>query len=538
MFSLTVPSLAWAQGESISYGDTVIGTITNEEPLHTWTFEGADGDTITITMEATNLADGGLDSYLELLDPSGTVIAENDDASNATINAAIENFPLTEDGTYTIHATRFGQESGTATGDYSLSLQLASEIEASPTDEAPPTTDSPEFNIGRIAFDEPVQGELSTQNFAELWDFDAEAGTVVSVQMIRLSDDLDTYVIIIDDQGNELISNDDGIDGTASSEIEDYELPYTGLFSIVATRYGFESGTSRGQYELTLTTGELQTTTAQPTATPQPEPTIQPTPEPLPFPDDAIALTYGQSINGLFEDPNQQDFYQFEGKAGDIVVASVKRTSGEFDPIVTLLDAAQNVLVRNYDFNGSSDARIAGYQLPADGIYLITIYAESLGEGEYLLRLFTTDAISPAAEDQNQPETGSSIQNTDRVGDNVILIFTLTWDATDDFDLVLIDPNAATLNYQTFTSPSGGVFAGDANGACERTVDTPSESAYWEVEAPPGLYGIGVGHVLNCDNNTDPVHYVVTVTLNGEIVETFEGDMIEGDFETFTYELE
>src|SRR5687767_1569615 len=85
----------------IAYGESVTGTISDTEAVHQWTFEGSAGDQITVSMEAVNPADGMLDSYLRLLDPNGEVVAENDDASNLTVNSTIEEFTLPADGAYT-----------------------------------------------------------------------------------------------------------------------------------------------------------------------------------------------------------------------------------------------------------------------------------------------------------------------------------------------------------------------------------------------------------------------------------------------------
>lgn len=562
--------MAMAQTGSLAYGETVTGQISDDESLQSWEFEGQAGEIITITMEAINLADGGLDSYLQLLDPDGSVIAENDDASNATINATISSFPLTEDGTYTIIATRFGLGVGTSVGEYELSLQLSegdSPADEHASDENTSSEEEFEFNIGQIAFDEPVRGQLNTQNFAELWDFEGQEGAIISIQMTRQSNDLDTYIILIDDQGNELASNDDGLDGTASSEITGYSLPYSGLFTIVATRYGFESGTSRGEYELvmTLETGDLISEPAEeaPITDPVEEaPIVEATPEPsIVLPDQTTPLAFDQAVTNLVESPDQVDLYEFQAVEGQIVVVSVKRLSGELDPAVLLFDVQQTLLLRNDDFNGPSDARIAGYQVPADGVYQVAVIAQSEAEGEYSLRLFTVESLSPAAEAQLTPpevpdasseadvpatteesesaatEATENVTRTQTV-DGAALVFTLTWEGEDDFDLLVLDPDTSTLDYENFTTPSGGIFGGDANGSCRDTIATPSENAYWQTDPPAGLYGIGVGYVLDCDGQSDSVRYTVTVELNGQLVETFEGELVEGDFDTYTYEVE
>lgn len=129
-----------AQESSLGYGQTVSGTISTRNPLETWTFEGDEGEAVEITMTS----DDGLDSYLQLVDPSDFVIAENDD-EGATVNSKIE-ITLPSDGTYTVIATRYGGMGGTATGSYSLRVSLINAD--SGTGSAIPST---EINTGPLS---------------------------------------------------------------------------------------------------------------------------------------------------------------------------------------------------------------------------------------------------------------------------------------------------------------------------------------------------------------------------------------------------
>jgi hypothetical protein len=112
-------------GGSISYGATVTGEITEKMFIDTYTFTGAGGDVITITMRA---GDGSpIDPYLEILGPTGTRLAANDDAQASDLgplDAQIQSYTLPFNATFTIRATRFGAETTTDTGTYSLTLTL------------------------------------------------------------------------------------------------------------------------------------------------------------------------------------------------------------------------------------------------------------------------------------------------------------------------------------------------------------------------------------------------------------------------------
>ena len=112
---LAQPSGAGRSGGSIEAGQSVSGYPPSTGPGR-WTFLGVAGSQVRI-----DLASSEFDAYLELEDPSGTVVATDDDGgfgSNASITTE-----LCHTGTYTIVADSFkGFWSGVG-GDYTLSLE-------------------------------------------------------------------------------------------------------------------------------------------------------------------------------------------------------------------------------------------------------------------------------------------------------------------------------------------------------------------------------------------------------------------------------
>lgn len=109
---------------AITYGQTASGEITTTAFVNTYTFDGKAGDVVTISMQAA--AGSSLDAYVELLGPDGSRLAANDDAPKSAglgpTDAQIAGFKLPYNGTYTIRATRFGRETTSATGAYTLTL--------------------------------------------------------------------------------------------------------------------------------------------------------------------------------------------------------------------------------------------------------------------------------------------------------------------------------------------------------------------------------------------------------------------------------
>jgi len=102
----------------IQSNSPVFGQISAEKPFDVYRFEGAAGESVTITMAATQL----LDTNLYLISPSGIEVAANDDTSPDDTNSLIGGYVLTENGPYTIIATRFGNQYGGTIGPYQLML--------------------------------------------------------------------------------------------------------------------------------------------------------------------------------------------------------------------------------------------------------------------------------------------------------------------------------------------------------------------------------------------------------------------------------
>lgn len=80
---------------------------------HLWSFAGRRGRQVTITM----IGDAGFDTYLELLDPNGRLLRENDDISGSNLSSRLRAvLPRTGDYTIAAHGYEYSE------GGYSLSL--------------------------------------------------------------------------------------------------------------------------------------------------------------------------------------------------------------------------------------------------------------------------------------------------------------------------------------------------------------------------------------------------------------------------------
>lgn len=118
ILALFIVSPVFAQGE-IAYGQMISGVIDDNAFFNAWTFyANADDD-----IEAIMTASGGLQPLLGLLDPAGDLVARSPEGtSDGSVRL---NYTIPREGTFTLVATRVGNEEGTSSGGYSLSLRLA-----------------------------------------------------------------------------------------------------------------------------------------------------------------------------------------------------------------------------------------------------------------------------------------------------------------------------------------------------------------------------------------------------------------------------
>jgi len=322
---------------AMRYGDTVFYTIDDSEPEAIYSFRAAQGDIVNIRMQQRS---GDLDPYLKLVDTSGVILQSSDDISNTTQDAAIQGFVIPADGTYFIFATRYGQQAGQSTGNFSMTLQEAansglgnSALAAQP-----------------IPLGTTIDSELTENRFARYYRFEARQNDIITVSMSRLTGNLDSYITLTNASLQELAANDDISNETQNARIDEYLIPADGTYYIIATRYLKEDGTTTGGYRLQLNSNGNAFDDLS---------------------DDVRRIRYGTSLTGTIDELNPSVRYAFWGEAGDDIRVSMERSSGDLDAYLNLLNADGAVIRSDDDSGIDKNARIDRYTLPTTGIYII-----------------------------------------------------------------------------------------------------------------------------------------------------------------------
>lgn len=227
--------------QTILFNETLQGTLDDAQYQRFYQFTGARNQIITITMERGAQA-GLLDAYLVLTNAGFQPLQEDDDSGSGR-NARIARYRLPADGLYYIIATRFEGEAGTTTGDYQLSLQS----EGFAFEGVPET-------IPRLEYGGSLQDAVTGDDTEALYVFWGSAGDDVRVTMDRMGGNLNPVLELLDAEQIRLVYDDDS-GAEQNAQIERYELPYTGLYYIRATRYtGSAAPTdTTGTFRLSLT---------------------------------------------------------------------------------------------------------------------------------------------------------------------------------------------------------------------------------------------------------------------------------------------
>lgn len=380
-YELTVERIgnSSASGSALRYGDTVLNTINNTSPEFFYSFRANEGDIVNIAMRAI----GDLDPKLQvvhIVDGQALVMVESDDTPDSPdariLDAHIDELIIPATATYYIVATRYGGEAGLSNGNFVLTIEEAANSGLGNTART----------AGLIRLGGQVEGEITNDGFRRYYRFEAQQDDIISISMSQQSGTLDTYIILTNAGLRPLVEDDDSGVGR-NSLIENYVIPASGTYYIIATRFEEEAGTSTGRFRLQLNDegnafdGVVAT---------------------------AQRINYNLTVTGSIDDVTSSALYAFFGTEGDVLTITLNRGDGNLDPVLRLLDSRERELVRDDDGGTDRNSRIEQYTLPDTGLYYISAERfEAVGEipttGSYILVLALVSQAEPEAEATDSP---------------------------------------------------------------------------------------------------------------------------------------
>ncbi len=339
----------------LRYGESVVGRVTDEQPLVFYFLRAERGDVFDVIMRRTS---GDLDPQVDIATVDGVVLASNDDdpLAEGTLDAAVRHYTALESDVYLVVATRFGREAGDTEGSYVLSVELV----------PPEVLGATPEDARLLDYGQTLEGEIDDDVPARYFWFVGQRGDVITATLSNLAGNLDPLLQLADANLVTLMQDDDSGDGR-DARIAAFTLPATATYYLVATRSGGADGQTHGRFALELS-GRPGIGGGR-----------------------ALEISYGATVSGVIDDGNVSEEYVFLGNAGDVIRVRMERASGDLDALVTLYDAERKQIAFDDDSGGDKNALIQSFTLPRDGLYIVVAsrYEQELGDtsGAYLLTL-------------------------------------------------------------------------------------------------------------------------------------------------------
>ena len=290
--------------------------------------------------------------------------------------------------------------------------------------------------------------------------------------------------------------------------------------------------------------------------------------------DETRVLTPGTPVAGTLDSANVAQVYTFEGTEGASITVTV---SSEAGPGLALLvsDAAGVPLAQGFQLSGATT--IEAVTLPRTETYYVTVFsaigvslpensaftltleqeggegestAEATGEAEETEAAATPSLVGVAATSAAATEeatTEATAEATEAAAPTATvaasfapgeiltatgLTISLTWNSTANLDLEVRDPIGGSLRFATPQVESGGVFDVNVNSVCnDVTASAPTEQASWPAGSlPTGSFELLIYYQPLEDCPTaDPAGFTITVTLDGEVLDSIEGSLLPNE---------
>ncbi|NDJ75483.1 MAG: hypothetical protein GYB65_04415, partial [Chloroflexi bacterium] len=338
--------------QPLAFGETVTGTISADAPEVCYTISPAIEQRFYIEMRAT---DGDLDPALQLLGMANMLMASNDNASDDTTDALIENYMQTMPGDLTIVAT----SANDTTGSFELRASLYAETIV-------PATAPAEV----AALGQPVSGAVTADAPRVFFEYTLDTSGVLMLSA-EASAEWTPHLALHRVSGEfsvEIAAMDAARPGGKAALGPVFVQP-----GIIRVEVAAADGSDPGEFSLLVA---------------EPDPLM-----------DGSAITYGDFVAGELGGAPDTQHFTFDGMAGDAITlrmtplldfgaqmrANVEVRLGEGEPLVTSQNAYH--------------PEIALLLLPEDGQYTVTVNSFS-SAGPYSLFL---DQLAAGVEPYDVP---------------------------------------------------------------------------------------------------------------------------------------
>ena len=323
----------------LSYGTPVTGSIDDTNFQQAWPLSVASGDRVQVTVVRTS---GNLIPDVQILDASGSAVAQSYGADRTYATAQIEDSTLAAAGDYTVQVSRNNGETGKTTGGYSLVVTPLGTAPDNPNNLTP---------LGEVKADTPVTGEITATHWYDLYTYNAQAGDSLQIIAKRTGGTLLPTVTILDANNSALRT---GYNSGDIADTGEFDLPGPGAFTVAVSRYNDQDGDTLGTYEMTV----------HMVGAGEGSPLLQ---------GAAGKVAYDQELDGTITGAQWYQDWSLTTDAGDTLTITVSRKTDDLIPEVIVLGGSGQEVTHGYPDNTYATAQINRYDLAGPGTYTVRV---------------------------------------------------------------------------------------------------------------------------------------------------------------------
>lgn len=279
-----------------------------------------------------------------------------------------------------------------------------------------PSTPPPSGDVivreGILTIESPMQDTV----------FSGEEGELIYIT--QRSEDFDSYLILLDDMGNELAYNDDSSSGLDSA-IGPFRLPYTGNYTVRSSSYDY--------MEMDSAIGGRYTVIIEPVRL-----------EALPLNQDVVVEFIGGTITRFFE---------FDAQMGDKLNIRVD-SGGSLDTLVELLGPNGEIIAGDDDSGAGYDPELLNVPISNSGRYTLLVQTFTPGdEGHVRLRVEQQQAADLDAGPQtlrlNAKNNNGILRMAGRAGETVQLNLTVQTGRPRSVGILVTQGSTTLMEYES-----------------------------------------------------------------------------------------
>ncbi len=559
-FVTVMVTLAQGEGRTLQPGEPVTGTLDTTSAAQIYTFEGAQGDIVTLTLTGETAT---LGLTMILSDRFGETLGQAQTSPAQDNTAILADVTLGDVGQHyvTIFPTP-GIETDT-TGTFSLLLELEgsavtavdpAEVTPEPTQAVSlPPTGTPEssqpqtvgldpanFQVSQVVLTQGITVTLTwnTDDDLNLQIRDPAGGTLfwnstTTVDGGTFGPDVNGLCEIINTPPNvETASWSGGSLPTGSYEVLVYHRQACGNgapvnFTLNVTVDGQALPRIDGIIQppvnevanvfITSFTVEPDGSAALGARGPYTDTNILPISVSQVLTNPSETVSIGSTTSGLITNEQWFETYKFDAQAGDVVTVEMITDEGNLDTLLLLINSTGTIVGNNDDIQPveNTNSRIDSLRLPTTGTYTILAsrYGKDVGGTTGVYNLNVTQVAT--ASDTTTTQQTQVIDATLPSGDIEV---TLRWNTNADLQLLVRDPFGNAVFDDQPSVQSGGRLEETGNIACTQAVGPPLYYIYWpDGFLRIGSYEIDVWYQSQCGDTT-PVIADLFVVVNDELV--------------------